>query len=671
MQDYREEIRELREKLNEASRLYYELDAPTMPDYEYDQLYRRLEDLEAEHPEEVAPDSPTQRIGDKTLKGFASYEHEKPLESLQDVFDAGELSDFCARLEEGLGETPEYSVEPKVDGLSVALEYRGGVFVRGGTRGDGRTGEDVTGNLKTIRSIPRKLPDALPRLIVRGEVYMSRAVFEELNELREIGGEKLLANPRNAAAGALRQLNPKVAAERKLDIVIFNLEQADGKSFDTHAAALDYLESQGFPVIPHRTLTGTEAVQAEIDRINDERAAYPFDIDGGVMKLNILAKRARLGSTAKFPRWAVAFKYPPEKKPSVVKDIVVQVGRTGVLTPKAILEPVRLAGTTVSAATLHNQNYIAEKDIRIGDTVTVQKAGEIIPEVLEVDFSKRPENTVPYQLPEACPVCGAPVRRDEDGVALRCTGAECPAQLLRRLAHFAARDAMDIDGLGPAVVKQLVENGLVRNEADLYALRDKRESLVKLDRLGEKSVDNLLDAIDNSKGRDLSKLLCALGIRQIGEKAAQALAAHFHTMDALLSATVEDLTAVPDVGEITARAVTEFLGQPQSADLIARLKAAGVRMDSALQATGGPFSGLTFVLTGTLSRFDRKAAESRIKALGGKATGSVSKKTTYVVAGEAPGSKLRKARELDIPVLTEDAFAEMLQKAESAPVGAE
>ncbi len=443
MQDYREEIRELREKLNEASRLYYEQDAPTMPDYEYDRLYRRLEDLEAAHPEEVAPDSPTQRIGDRTLKGFAPYQHEKPLESLQDVFDAGELSDFCARLEEALGETPEYSVEPKVDGLSVALEYRGGVFVRGGTRGDGRTGEDVTENLKTIRTIPRKLPDALPRLIVRGEVYMSRAVFEELNELREIGGEKLLANPRNAAAGALRQLNPKVAAERRLDIVIFNLELADGKDFDTHAAALDYLESQGFPVIPHRTLTGTEAVQVEIDRINDERAAYPFDIDGGVMKLNILAKRARLGSTAKFPRWAVAFKYPPEKKQSVVKDIVVQVGRTGVLTPKAILAPVRLAGTTVSAATLHNQNYIAEKDIRIGDTVTVQKAGEIIPEVLEVDFSKRPENTVPYQLPEACPVCGAPVRRDEDGVALRCTGAECPAQLLRRLAHFAARDAMD------------------------------------------------------------------------------------------------------------------------------------------------------------------------------------------------------------------------------------
>ena len=374
--DYKQEIRELREKLNENSRLYYELDAPVMTDYEYDQLYRRLEDLEAEHPEEVTPDSPTQRIGDKILKGFAKYEHATPLESLQDVFNASELADFCAKLEESLGEVPEYSVEPKVDGLSVALEYRDGVFVRGGTRGDGRVGEDVTENLKTIRSIPRTLPDKLPRLIVRGEVDMSRAVWEELNELREISGEKPLANPRNAAAGALRQLNPKIAAERRLDIVIFNLELADGKSFETHAETLDYLQSQGFGnhVIPHKTLSGTAALQAEIDRINDERAEYPYDIDGGVIKLNVLSKRGLLGSTAKFPRWAVAFKYPPEKKQSVVRDIVVQVGRTGVLTPKAVLDPVRLAGTAVSAATLHNQNFITEKDIRIGDTVTVQKA---------------------------------------------------------------------------------------------------------------------------------------------------------------------------------------------------------------------------------------------------------------------------------------------------------
>ena len=661
--DYKQEIRELREKLNENSRLYYELDAPVMTDYEYDQLYRRLEDLEAAHPEEVTPDSPTQRIGDKILKGFAKYEHATPLESLQDVFNASELADFCAKLEESLGEVPEYSVEPKVDGLSVALEYRDGVFVRGGTRGDGRVGEDVTENLKTIRSIPRTLPDKLPRLIVRGEVYMSRAVWEELNELREISGEKPLANPRNAAAGALRQLNPKIAAERRLDIVIFNLELADGKSFETHADALDYLQSQGFPTIPHKTLSGTAALQAEIDRINDERADYAFDIDGGVIKLNILSKRGLLGSTAKFPRWAVAFKYPPEKKQSVVRDIVVQVGRTGVLTPKAVLDPVRLAGTAVSAATLHNQNFITEKDIRIGDTVTVQKAGEIIPEVLDVDFAKRPDNTEPYHLPDRCPVCGAPVRRDEDGVALRCTGAECPAQLLRRLAHFASRDAMDIDGLGPAVVKQLVENGLVRNAADLYQLR--REDVAALDRMGEKSAENLLRAVENSKGRDLSKLLCALGIRQVGEKAAQALAAHFRTMDALCSASEEELTAVADVGAITARAVTEFLSQAQSQDLIERLKAAGVRMDSDLKTAGGPFAGKTFVLTGTLSRFDRKTAESKIQALGGKASGSVSKKTAYVVAGEDAGSKLRKANELGVTALSEDEFVKMLEDAES------
>lgn len=661
--DYKEEMRALRETLNENSRLYYEQDAPVIPDYEYDRLYRRLEDLEAEHPEEIAPDSPTQRIGDKILKGFAKYEHATPLESLQDVFNAGELADFCAKLEESLGETPEYSVEPKVDGLSVALEYRDGVFVRGGTRGDGRVGEDVTENLKTIRSIPRTLPDKLPRLIVRGEVYMSRAVWEELNELREISGEKPLANPRNAAAGALRQLNPKIAAERKLDIAVFNLELADGKTFETHADALDYLQTQGFPTIPHKTLSGTETLQAEIDRINDGRESYPFDIDGGVIKLNVLAKRAVLGSTAKFPRWAVAFKYPPEKKQSKVLDIVVQVGRTGVLTPKALLAPVRLAGTTVSAATLHNQNFITEKDIRIGDTVTVQKAGEIIPEVLDVDLSKRPENTAPYHLPDRCPVCGAPVRQDEDGVALRCTGAECPAQLLRRLAHFASRDAMDIDGLGPAVVKQLVENGLVRNAADLYGLR--REDVAALDRMGEKSAENLLRAVEASKGRDLSKLLCALGIRQVGEKAAQALAAHFQTMDALCSASEEELTAVADVGAITARAVTEFLSQEQSRDLIARLKSAGVRMDSDLTPLGGPFAGKTFVLTGTLSRFDRKTAEGKIQALGGKASGSVSKKTAYVVAGEDAGKKLQRANELGVTVLSEDEFIKMLEDAES------
>ena len=428
--DYREEIRKLRDILNENGYRYYVLDAPTMSDREYDLLNRRLEELEAAHPEEVTPDSPTQRIGGKLLEGFSTYTHEVPLESLQDVFNAEEVAEFCQRMDEALGTTAEYSVEPKVDGLSVALEYRNGVFVRGATRGDGLVGEDVTENLKTIRSIPMTLPEKLPRLIVRGEVYMARSVFEEINAMRELQGKPLMANPRNAAAGSLRQLDPKICAERRLDIQVFNLQLAEGPEFSTHAGTLDYLASQRFKVIPHATLSGASACQAEISRIDNQRMEYPFDIDGAVVKVNTLSDRSILGSTAKFPKWAVAYKYPPEKKPSKVLDIIIQVGRTGVLTPKAVLEPVRLAGTTVTSATLHNQDYIAEKDIRIGDTVIVQKAGEIIPEIVAVDASKRPETAEPYFLPETCPVCGALARRDPDGAALRCTGAECSAQLL-------------------------------------------------------------------------------------------------------------------------------------------------------------------------------------------------------------------------------------------------
>ena len=534
--DYREEMKQLRETLNYHCHLYYTMDAPEIPDYEYDQLNNRLKALETEHPEEITPDSPTQRIGDKVLPGFEEYAHEVPLESLQDVFSSEEVAEFGERMESGLG-LVEYSVEPKVDGLSVALEYRNGVFVRGATRGDGRVGEDVTENLKTIRSIPMSLPEKLPRLIVRGEVYMSRRVFEEINEQRELEGKPLMANPRNAAAGSLRQLDPRVCAQRKLDIQVFNLQLADGKEFASHAETLDYLATQRFRVIPHATLTGTAALQAEIARINDERLDYPFEIDGAVVKVNSLTDRTKLGSTAKFPKWAVAYKYPPEKKPSVVKDIVVQVGRTGVLTPKAVLEPVRLAGTTVTNATLHNQDYIAEKDIRIGDTVIVQKAGEIIPEIVEVDFTKRPEGTVPYQLPAACPVCGATVARDEDGAAIRCTGAECPAQLLRNITHFASRSAMDIEHLGPAVVQQLVKHGVISNVADLYSVDSERVS--KLDRMGKKSAENLIKAIEKSKGNDLAKLVFGLGIRQVGEKAAKVLSVHFGTMDALMTATDE------------------------------------------------------------------------------------------------------------------------------------
>ena len=630
-----------------------------MSDREYDLLNRELEELESQHPEEVTPDSPTQRIGGKLLKGFSTYTHEVPLESLQDVFDAGEVTDFCQRMEEALGDRAIYSVEPKVDGLSVALEYRDGVFYQGATRGDGRVGEDVTENLKTIRSIPMVLPERLPRLIVRGEVFMSRSVFEQINTRRELEGKALMANPRNAAAGSLRQLNPKVCAERRLDIQIFNLQLAEGREFSTHAETLEYLTTQRFKVIPYKVLSKTAEVQAEIDRINDQRLEYPFDIDGAVIKVNSLIERGILGSTAKCPKWAVAFKYPPEKKNAQVLDIAVQVGRTGVLTPKAQLTPVRLAGTTVTSATLHNQNYIAEKDIRIGDTVVVQKAGEIIPEIVEVLFERRPSGTVPYTLPRVCPVCGAQVVQDEDGVALRCTGAECPAQLLRNLTHFASRDAMDIEGLGPAVVQQLVENDLVHTAADLYGLQ--APEIAKLDRMGKKSAENLIRAIANSRSNDLSRLIYGLGIRQVGEKAAKVLALHFKTFDALSAATVEELTEINDVGAVTAQCIVEYLAQPQAQDLIRRLREAGVNMKSTTELVDQRFSGMTFVLTGTLTQFDRKMAEDLIEKRGGKAAGSVSKKTTYVVAGEAAGSKLQKAQELGISVLTEEEFARMLE----------
>jgi len=657
--DYREEIRHLRDVLNENGYRYYVLDAPTMSDREYDLLNRRLEELEAAHPEEITPDSPTQRIGGKLLEGFSTYTHEVPLESLQDVFNAGEVAEFCQRMDEALGTPVEYSVEPKVDGLSVALEYRDGVFVRGATRGDGLVGEDVTENLKTIRSIPMTLPEKLPRLIVRGEVYMARSVFEEINAQRELQGKPLMANPRNAAAGSLRQLDPKICAERRLDIQVFNLQLAEGREFSRHTGTLDYLDSQRFKVIPHAMLSGVSACQAEISRINNERLEYSFDIDGAVIKVNTLSDRTVLGSTAKFPKWAVAYKYPPEKKPSKVLDIVIQVGRTGVLTPKAVLEPVRLAGTTVTSATLHNQDYITEKDIRIGDTAIVQKAGEIIPEIVEVDFSKRPEGTEPYCLPETCPVCGAPAHRDPDGAALRCTGAECPAQLLRNITHFASRDAMDIEGLGPAVVQQLVDGGLIRNAADLYALH--AEDVAKLDRMGVKSAENLIRAIEKSKANDLSKLIYGLGIRQVGEKAAKVLSSHFKTFDALAAASLEELTEIDDVGEITAQCIVDYLAHPQSQDLLRRLREAGVNMESSQQMVDNRFAGMTFVLTGTLTQFDRKAAQVLIEERGGKAAGSVSKRTTYVVAGEAAGSKLKKAQELEIPILTEEAFAKMLE----------
>ena len=656
--DELQEIQALRERLTRAGYEYYVLDRPTMSDYDYDHQLRRLEELEAAHPEAVTPDSPTQRVGGQALESFTQVVHKVPLESLQDVFDYDELRQFDQRVR---GAVPEaaYDVEPKVDGLSVALEYQDGLFVRGATRGDGQVGEDVTENLRTVRSIPLRIPDAPGQLIVRGEVYMPKKVFHALNEEREKRGEALFANPRNAAAGSLRQLDPKIAAQRRLDIAVFNVQWAEGETFRTHLETLDYLQSKGFKVIPHYTAATIEEAVSHVADIGEHRDSFPFDIDGAVIKVNDLAQREVLGSTAKFPRWAAAYKYPPEVKPSRVVDITIQVGRTGVLTPKAQLEPVRLAGTTVTSATLHNQDFIAEKDIRIGDTVLVRKAGEIIPEVLSVVAEKRPEGTVPYVFPAVCPVCGAPVERDEDGAHIRCTGAECPAQLLRNLAHFASRDAMDIEGLGIAVVENLVNAGLVRTPGDLYFLKE--EDVAQLERMGKKSAQNLVEAIARSREQDLSRLIYALGIRQVGQKTGKVLAARFRTMDALENASLEELTAVEDIGEITARSILDWFASPQSRHLLARLREAGVNMEAAEQGSDQRFAGLTFVLTGTLEHFTRDEAASRIEALGGKSAGSVSKKTSYVVAGEAAGSKLRKAQELGVPVLSEAEFLAMLE----------
>ena len=655
--DYRGEIKELREKLNENARLYYTLDASTMSDYEYDRLYRRLQELDAAHPEEITPDSPTQRVGDAVLNDFAEVRHPVPLESLEDVFDGDEVKGFLSKVLETLPRA-EYSVEPKVDGLSVALEYRDGQFYQGATRGDGRVGEDVTGNLRTVRSIPKNLPEKLPRLIVRGEVYMARSVFDRINEELELEGKPLLANPRNAAAGSLRQKDPKVCAKRQLDIAVFNLQLVEGRSFATHSETLDYLREQGFPVIPHTVLRDPEEILEQIQKLGDNRMDFPYDIDGAVVKLNDLSDRSILGSTAKCPKWAVAYKYPPEQKESRVADIVVQVGRTGVLTPKAVLEPVRLAGTTVTNATLHNQDYITEKDIRIGDTVVVQKAGEIIPEIVSVVKEKRPEGTKPYHLPDKCPVCGAAVLRDPDGAAVRCTGAECPAQLLRNMIHFASRDAMDIDGVGPAVLQQLIESGLVSNPADLYDLR--AEQMEGLDRMGKKSAQNAVDAIARSKENDLWRLIFALGIRQVGAKAAKILATHFGSMDGLRRATAEELTEIDDVGAVTADYITHWMQSDQAADLLARLQKAGVNMECHQELVDRRFAGMTFVLTGALTRFTREEAGEMIELRGGKVSSSVSKKTTYVVAGENAGSKLKKAGELGISVLGEEEFLALI-----------
>ena len=654
----KERVRELTDILKEANYRYYVLDDPKMPDFEYDRLLRELEDLEIAHPELITPDSPTQRVGGEAISAFEKYTHPVPLMSLQDVFSLEELDEF---LDKTLTAYPDslFSVEPKIDGLSVALEYVGGRFVRGATRGDGSVGEDVTENLKTIRSIPMTLENAPGRLIVRGEVYMPKKSFEKLNAKQEEEGKPLFANPRNAAAGSLRQLDPKICAQRGLDIYIFNIQLAEGLEFTSHGESLEYLKQLKFKVIPNKLLRTAEEINDYVLSINENRGELPCDIDGAVIKVNDLAQRERMGATAKCPRWAVAYKYPPEIKETVVEDIVIQVGRTGVLTPKAVVRPVRLAGTTVTNATLHNQDFITERDIRIGDTVHIRKAGEIIPEILDVIKEKRPVDSAAYFLPAVCPVCGAAVVRDEEGAFVRCTGAECGAQLSRNIAHFVSRDAMDIEGLGSSIVEALIEKGLIKSPADIYYLT--LDELKSLWQKGSKAAEKLLGAIEASKQQDLSRLLYALGIRQVGAKAGKVLASHFGDLDGLMNATLEELTEVADVGAVTAKNIADWFAQPQSRHMIERLREAGVNFQSKRTVADTRFAGKIFVLTGALSKFTRDEATEKIELFGGKASGSVSKKTSFVVVGENAGSKERKARELGIPILTEDEFLEMIQ----------
>ena len=654
----KERIDELTAILSEANYRYYVLDDPTMQDFEYDRLLRELEELEAANPELASVDSPTKRVGGEALSQFEKVQHPVPLMSLQDVFSMEELSEFLEKIIASESDVA-FSVEPKIDGLSVALEYVDGVFVRGATRGDGNVGEDVTENLKTIRSIPMVIENAPPRLIVRGEVFMPKKSFEKLNARQEAEGKPLFANPRNAAAGSLRQLDPKIAAKRGLDIYVFNVQLAEGVTFADHKESLEYLKNLKFKVIPFKTLSSIADISKEVESINENREKLTCDIDGAVIKVNNLMQRERFGATAKFPRWAAAYKYPPEIKPTVVEDIVVQVGRTGVLTPKAVVRAVRLAGTTVTNATLHNQDFISQRDIRIGDTVLIRKAGEIIPEILEVDFTKRPEGTVAYHLPEKCPVCGAKVEKDEDGAFLRCTGAECPAQLSRNIAHFVSRDAMDIDGLGSAIVEALIEKNLIKSPADIYYLT--LDDIKSLWKSGSTAAKKLLAAIEKSKQQDVSRLIYALGIRQVGSKTGKVLASTYGKLDTLMDATIEELTEVPDIGGITAANIYNWFHQDQSKHLIQRLRDAGVNFESKRMVTDARFSGMTFVLTGALSKFTREEATETIELLGGKASGSVSKKTNYVVVGENAGSKERKARELGIPILSEDDFLAMIQ----------
>lgn len=649
--------KQLRDLLNYHSKRYYEMDAPEIEDYEYDMMLRELENIEAEHPELITADSPTHRVGGKADGQFTPVEHIVPMESLQDAFSFEELEAFDSRVR-AVVDSPVYVVEPKIDGLSVSLEYDNGLFVRGSTRGDGRVGEDVTANLRTIKAIPLKLNTSLPFIEVRGEVYMPKNVFLDLIKEQELNGEKTFKNPRNAAAGSLRQKNPKVTAKRRLDIFLFNIQQINGKELNGHKESLDYIKELGFKTVPfYKQCSTISDVINEINRIGEMRGSLPFDIDGAVVKVDGFSQREQLGSTSKFPKWAIAFKYPPEEKETTLLDIEINVGRTGVLTPTAVFEPILLAGTTVSRATLHNQDFINEKGISIGDKIIVRKAGDIIPEVLSV--SHHIETSEIYRIPDICPSCGGKVTREDGEAALRCCNPDCPNQLLRNLIHFCSRDAMDIEGMGTAVLEIFVERGLIKTAADIFTL-DKDE-ISKIDRMGEKSAENLITAAEKAKKNDLSKLIFALGIRHIGQKAGKLLSDKFGSMDKIISASTEEIASIDGFGMIMAESVTEFFSHPESRELVDRLKSLGVNMIGEETVKENRFDGKVFVLTGTLTEFKRSEASKIIESLGGKTSSSVSKKTDYVIAGEDAGSKLQKANELGITVLSEQEFAEMIK----------
>ena len=669
MSEILNEIKKLRETLTYHAKRYYVYDDPEISDYEYDMMYARLLKLESEHPEYYDASSPTQRVGGKALDKFDKVSHTTTMNSLSDVFSFGEINEFLLRVGESLknsGATKEaeFSVEPKIDGLSVALTYVDGKFVRGATRGDGVTGEDVTGNLKTIFSIPLELTEPLT-LTVRGEVYMPRKVFYRINASREENGQQLMANPRNAAAGSLRQLNPKITAERGLDIFVFNLQDgelyADGHAPTTHTETLDRLTELGFHVLEERTTAASlEEITDHIEKLNRKRDSLEYDIDGVVIKINSLEQRLTLGEGTNTPKWAVAYKFPPEQKQTELLDITVAVGRTGVITPTAVLAPVRLAGTTVSKATLHNIDFIREKGIRIGDTVTVAKAGDIIPEVVCTHPEKRTGKEREFNMPSVCPSCGEPIYYDEnDGVAVRCTNSACPAQISRSIEHFASKDAMNIEGLGPQIVESLLSAKMISDAADLYSLDV--SDLATLDRMGERSAKNLVDAIERSKTAGLERLIYALGIRNIGIVAATALAAKYKTLSACFDATEEELCSIEDFGKISAECVLNFFSHPQNIDLCRRLADAGLTTEATKTVEDNRFEGLTFVLTGTLPTLTRDRAEEIIKKHGGKCSGSVSKKTSYVVAGEAAGAKLTKAQTLGVKIIDEATLLDMVK----------